>query len=62
MYVHSLTKYTVVNGSTVIVCKFNNVMYCIRGWIGSDTYIYVHVQCMYVKSLSVYHSIIKITF
>ena len=25
----SLTKYTVVNGSTVIVCKLNNVRYCI---------------------------------
>ena len=24
----SLTKYTVVNGSTVIVCKLNNVRYC----------------------------------
>ena len=23
-----LTKYTVVNGSTVIVCKLNNVRYC----------------------------------
>ena len=25
----SLTMYTVVNGSTVIVCKLNNVRYCI---------------------------------
>ena len=24
----SLTKYTVVNGSTVIVCELNNVRYC----------------------------------
>ena len=24
----SLTMYTVVNGSTVIVCKLNNVRYC----------------------------------
>ena len=38
--------YTIVNGSIVIVCKLNNVRYCIFKWLSIFSYSKAHITYM----------------